>query len=169
MHFAYSVDDNTIVEGSPIRNEARLIVQAVPVRVMDGVLAACILLVSYISFRLRKSTALPCDPHRLGGLLLVLRQQPQARRMFLRTGYFGIKEHSQDKTQLTALNKAEGIDIGSTLIDGQAKRLVKNRLQALSVAGDESDLSWLAEDMLQQGNFEALKYGFDGAYAGVNT
>lgn len=66
-----------------------------------------------------------------------LRQQPQARRIFLCTGYFGIKEHSQDKTQLTALNKAEGIDIGSTLIDGQAKRLVKDRLQALSVAGKQ--------------------------------
>jgi len=92
MRFAYSVDDNTVVEGSAIRNEARLIVQTVPVRVIDGVLAACILLVSYILFRLRKSTALPCDPHRLGGLLLILRRQPQARRIFLRTGYFGVDQ-----------------------------------------------------------------------------
>jgi len=50
-----------------------------------------------------------------------------------------IKEHSQDKTQLTALNKAEGVNVGSTLMNGQAKRLVKERLQALSVPGDVSD------------------------------
>ena len=80
-----------------------------------------------------------------------------------------IKEHSQERTQLTALNKAEGINVGSTLIDGQAKHLVKDRLEALNVAGDESELYWMAEDMLQRANFEALKCGFDGAHNGMDT
>lgn len=99
IRFGYTTTDNSsTIQGVAVRNENRLIVQIVPMRIMDGLLAAIIVLASYILVSLRIQTSLPFDPARLAGLLLILKQQPWARTMFLHTGYFG-EEQLQQKLQ----------------------------------------------------------------------
>lgn len=68
-----------------------------------------------------------------------------------------------ERTHLKALNKAEGVNVGSVLIDGKARKVVKDRLRALNVNGDESALHWMAEDMMEEDScFETFKRAFDG-------
>ncbi|ERF68598.1 hypothetical protein EPUS_04696 [Endocarpon pusillum Z07020] len=80
-----------------------------------------------------------------------------------------INKHSSERTQLVALNKAEGVNVGSILIDGEAEQLVKQRLHALNVSGNDDDIHWLAKDMLKEVNFEAMKCAFDGSPTQIST
>lgn len=80
-----------------------------------------------------------------------------------------IKEHSWERTQLVALNKAEGINVGSTQIDSHAKHLIKQRLRSLNALGDDDEIHWLAEDMLKENNFEGMKCAFDGSRTQMST
>ena len=73
-----------------------------------------------------------------------------------------LKTRNSDRTHLKALNKAEGVNVGSALIDGHARRVVKDRLRALRVNEDEDGLYWMAEDMMENSNFEIFKCAFDG-------
>lgn len=63
---------------------------------------------------------------------------------------------------MKALSKAEGINVGSVLIDGLVKQVVKDRLRTLNVNGDENTLRWMAEDMMEAAYFETFKRAFDG-------
>jgi hypothetical protein len=73
-----------------------------------------------------------------------------------------LRTRNSERTHLKALNKAEGINVGSALIDGHARRIIKDRLRALSVNGDEEALHWMAEDMMEGSDFEIFKCAFDG-------
>jgi hypothetical protein len=69
---------------------------------------------------------------------------------------------TSEKTHLKALNKAEGINVGSVLIDQLVKKVVRDRLRTLNVNGDENTLRWMAEDMMEDSYFETFKRAFDG-------
>lgn len=71
-------------------------------------------------------------------------------------------ESSAQSTKLTALIHAEGVNVGSTWIDEQVRQLLRTELQGMGVAGDDHELQWLAVDMLQATNFEAIKCNFEG-------
>lgn len=71
-------------------------------------------------------------------------------------------ERSARSTKLRALTKAEGINVGSTVIDSKIRRLIAQRLRALGVPGDNADLQWIADDMMHAKGFEGTKCGFAG-------
>lgn len=73
-----------------------------------------------------------------------------------------VLERSATSTRLRALTKAEGINVGSTLIDESIRQLIRNRLQELGVPGDIRELAWIADDMLREKPFEAIKVTFLG-------
>ena len=73
-----------------------------------------------------------------------------------------LTERSSRSTKLKALTKAEGINVGSTLIDGQVRRHITSRLRALGVTGSDLDLAWRADDMMQEKRFEGIKCSFEG-------
>jgi hypothetical protein len=64
-------------------------------------------------------------------------------------------------TRLRALDKAEGVNIGSVLIDTAAKRIISRRLQAMGIQTD-TDLLWMAEEMMDDSGFEIFKCNYDG-------
>lgn len=80
-----------------------------------------------------------------------------------------VLERSQHSTRLKALTKAEGINVGSTLIDESVRKLLRTRLRALGVDGDDSDLAWIADDMLREKPFEAIKCTFLGEQYEVDS
>lgn len=71
-------------------------------------------------------------------------------------------ERSARTTKLKALTKAEGVNVGSTLIDESVRRLIARRLRDLGVPGDDKDLQWIADDMMVAKGFEGTKCGFVG-------
>src|SRR5436853_6723287 len=73
-----------------------------------------------------------------------------------------LRTRTSERTHLKALNKAEGVNVGSTLIDGHARNVIKDRLRALNINGDEQVLHWMAEDMMEGSDFEIFKCAFDG-------
>lgn len=73
-----------------------------------------------------------------------------------------ITERTQDRTRLKALDKAEGINVGSVLIDAKVKLLIKKRLRERGVPCDNDELHWAAEDMMASNNFEQVKRAFNG-------
>lgn len=73
-----------------------------------------------------------------------------------------LRTRTSEKTHLKALNKAEGINVGSALIDGHARNIIKDRLRVLNVNGGEEALYWMAEDMMEGSDFEIFKCAFDG-------
>jgi hypothetical protein len=73
-----------------------------------------------------------------------------------------LRTRNSERTHLKALNKAEGVNAGSTLIDGHARNLIKDRLRALNVNGDEEALHWMTEEMMEGSDFEIVKCAFDG-------
>jgi hypothetical protein len=73
-----------------------------------------------------------------------------------------LRTRTSERTHLKALNKAEGVNVGSTLIDGHARNVIKDRLRALNVSRNEEALHWMAEDMMEGSDFEIFKCAFDG-------
>jgi hypothetical protein len=73
-----------------------------------------------------------------------------------------LRTRNSERTHLKARNKAEGVNVGSALIDGHARNVVKDRLRALNINRDEEALHWMAEDMMEGSNFEIFKCAFDG-------
>lgn len=73
-----------------------------------------------------------------------------------------LKTRTSERTHLKALNKAEGVNVGSALIDGHARKVIKDRLRALNFNMDEQALHWMAEDMMEGSDFEIFKCAFDG-------
>ncbi|KAK5072461.1 hypothetical protein LTR64_005068 [Lithohypha guttulata] len=71
-------------------------------------------------------------------------------------------ERSTRSTKLKSLTKAEGINVGSTLIDEAVRRSIAVRLRTLGVAGDDGELHWIADDMMREKRFEGIKCGFLG-------
>lgn len=80
-----------------------------------------------------------------------------------------LMEHSRNKTQLKALNKAEGINVGSTLIDQQIKHFIAQKLRGMNVTGDDKELIWHAEDIMQDSDFEGIKCSFDGTNLSMSS
>lgn len=80
-----------------------------------------------------------------------------------------ITEHTQDRAKLKALDKAEGINVGSTLIDTSVAKLIKERMRLLLLPLDEDELQWAAEDLMKLRNFEGTKCAFDGSPAQLDT
>jgi hypothetical protein len=64
-------------------------------------------------------------------------------------------------TRLRALDKAEGVNIGSVLIDTAAKRFISRKLQAMGIQTDTDPL-WVAEEMMDDSGFEIFKCNYDG-------
>ena len=62
---------------------------------------------------------------------------------------------------MLALDKAEGINIGSVRIDEQVRDVIEHKLRALRIRAND-DLRWLAEDMMDYSGFERYKCNFDG-------
>jgi len=71
-----------------------------------------------------------------------------------------LRTRNRERTHLRALYKAEGVNVGSTLIDWQAKKMVKDRLRALNVNGDDAFMNRMADDMMNDSGFEAFKRAF---------
>jgi len=81
------VSDQTVL-GMTIANESRLVLRGFTVRFMEGCLAALVVLIVFLAFRYLKDTmALPDDPSRLMGLILLLQSQPQIMSAFANTGH----------------------------------------------------------------------------------
>lgn len=80
-----------------------------------------------------------------------------------------ITERRRDRAKLRALDKAEGINVGSTQIDGHVKELVKAQLKQRRVQCNDDEVHWLAEDMMKSCAFEEIKCGFDGTQLQMDT
>lgn len=60
---------------------------------------------------------------------------------------------------MRSLDKAEGINIGSVLIDTEVRNIVEKRLAALHIR-TELGLKWLAEKMMDDSDFALFKSDF---------
>jgi hypothetical protein len=76
-----------------------------------------------------------------------------------------LEEHSRHRTRLKGLTKAEGINVGSMLIDFEVRQKIAKNLSARGAIGTEEELVWIAGDMMDDCGFEALKCAFNGEWS----
>jgi hypothetical protein len=76
-----------------------------------------------------------------------------------------LEEHSRRRTKLKGLTKAEGINVGSMLIDFEVRRKIAADLSARGAIGTEEELVWIAGDMMDDCGFEGLKCAFNGEWS----
>lgn len=68
---------------------------------------------------------------------------------------------------MQSLDKAEGINIGSVMIDTEVRNIVEKRLRALHIRS-EPGLKWLAEKIMEDSGFDLFKSDFGNSDGNMN-
>lgn len=68
-----------------------------------------------------------------------------------------------DTTQVMSLDKAEGINIGATMIDAEVREIIVRKLKGMHVSTRRGP-TYLAEMMMEKADFEYYKCNFGEDY-----
>lgn len=66
-------------------------------------------------------------------------------------------------TRVMSLDKAEGINVGATLIDAEARKIIEQKLKEMHVYSQQGPTR-LAETMMERSDFEYYKCNFGEDY-----
>lgn len=74
-----------------------------------------------------------------------------------------VTQKQAEITRVMSLDKAEGINIGATMIDTQARTIIEQKLKELHVWSQHGP-TYLAETMMERSDFEYYKCNFGEDY-----